>query len=109
MIHPVPDASTASCATDLNTAYNYLNTLPADIILNAPLLFGHNLVLTPHTYLIGPAITLTDTLYLDAQGSPNAVFVFKLNGALSTPPVRTAVIATSALIFTLEATTFGII
>ena len=84
MIHPIPDASTASCATDLNTAYNYLNALPADIILMAPTLFGHNLVLTPHTYLIGPATTLTDTLYLDAQGSPNAVFVLKLNGALST-------------------------
>ena len=84
MIHPVPDASTASCATDLNTAYNYLNALPADIILMAPTLFGHNLVLTPHTYLLGAATALTDTLFLDAQGSANAVFVFKINGAFST-------------------------
>ena len=84
MIHPIPDAATASCATDLNNAYNYLNALPTDIILMAPALFGHNLVLTPHTYLLGAATALTDTLYLDAQGSPNAVFVIKINGAFST-------------------------
>lgn len=84
MIHPVPDASTGACATDLNTAYNYLNALPADIILMAPALFGHNLVLTPHTYLLGAATALTDTLYLDAQGSPNARFVIQINGAFST-------------------------
>jgi gliding motility-associated-like protein len=84
MIHPIPDAATASCATDLNNAYNYLNALPSDIILMAPALFGHNLVLTPHTYLLGAATALTDTLYLDAQGSPNAVFVIKINGAFST-------------------------
>ncbi|MBC7695018.1 MAG: DUF3494 domain-containing protein [Burkholderiales bacterium] len=84
MIHPIPDAATASCATDLNNAYNYLNALPSDIILMAPALFGHNLVLTPHSYLLGAATALTDTLYLDAQGSPNAVFVIKINGAFST-------------------------
>ncbi|MES2568127.1 MAG: ice-binding family protein [Bacteroidota bacterium] len=84
MIHPVPDAATASCGTDLNTAYNYLNALPADILLMAPALFGHNLVLTPHTYLLSGATALTDTLYLDAQGSANAVFVIQIDGAFST-------------------------
>ncbi len=83
-IHPVPDGSTALCATDLNTVYNYLNALPTDIILMAPTLFGHNLVLTPHTYLLGAATALTDTLYLDAQGSASAVFVIQINGAFMT-------------------------
>lgn len=84
MIHGVPDGATGSCATDLNTAYNYLNALPTDIILMEPSLFGHNLVLTPHTYLLGAATALTDTLYLDAQGNADAVFVIKINGAFST-------------------------
>ncbi|TND00507.1 MAG: hypothetical protein FD123_4352, partial [Bacteroidetes bacterium] len=83
-IHTVPDASTALCATDLQVAYNYLNTLLYDIELLYPVQFGNNLVLTPHTYLMNAAVTFTDTLFLNAQGNPNAVFVIKINGALTT-------------------------
>jgi hypothetical protein len=84
MIHPIPDASTAQCAADLGTVYSYLNTLPNDIQLMFPAQFGHNLVLTPHTYLMNAATTFTDTLYLNAGGMANAVFVIKINGALTT-------------------------
>jgi hypothetical protein len=84
MIHPIPDASTAMCAADLLVVYNYLNTLPYDIELLYPAQFGGNLVLTPHTYRMSAATTFTDTLYLDAEGNANAVFVFQVNGALST-------------------------
>jgi hypothetical protein len=83
-IHPIPDASTAQCAADLLNVYNYLNTLPNDIELLYPAQFGNNLVLTPHTYLLNAATSFTDTLYLNAQGNANAVFVIKMNGALST-------------------------
>ena len=83
-IHPVPDGSTAVCGTDLITAYNYLNTLPFDIQLLYPAQFGNNLVLTPHTYLLNAATTFTDTLFLNAEGDVNAVFVIQINGALST-------------------------
>ncbi|MCK9401563.1 MAG: ice-binding family protein, partial [Bacteroidales bacterium] len=83
-IHPIPDASTAQCAADLLDVYNYLNTLPYDIELLYPAQFGNNLVLTPHTYLMNAAATFTDTLYLNAQGNANAVFVIQINGALST-------------------------
>ena len=83
-IHPTPDGSTAQCAADLLVAYNYLNALPHDIILLYPAQFGSNLVLTPHTYLISGSTTFTDTLYLNAQGNGNAVFVIKIDGALST-------------------------
>ncbi len=83
-IHPKPDDSTAAAAVDLLTVYNYLNTLPADIELLYPAQFGNNLVLTPHTYLMNAATTFTDTLYLNAQGNANSVFVIKINGALST-------------------------
>jgi len=83
-IHTIPDNSTAQCAADLLNAYTYLNTLSTDIELLYPAQFGHNLVLTPHTYLLNAATVFTDTLYLDAQGNVNAVFIMKLNGALST-------------------------
>ena len=82
-IHPSPDFSTAACASDLTTLYNYLNLLNPDIILNAPAQFGNSLVLTPHTYLLASATSLTDTLYLNAQGVSNAVFVIQMNGALT--------------------------
>lgn len=83
-IHPIPDVSTAQCASDLGTVYTYLNTLPYDIELLYPAQFGNSLVLTPHTYLLNAATTFTDTLYLNAMGKPDAVFVIQMNGALST-------------------------
>ena len=83
-VHPIPDGSTVQCAADLTTVYNYLNTLPYDIQLLYPAQFGNYLVLTPHTYLLNAATVLTDTVYLNAEGDSNAVFVFKINGAFST-------------------------
>ena len=83
-IHPIPDGTTAQCAVDLHNAYIYLNNLPEDIELLYPAQFGRNLVLTPHTYIMNAAAVFTDSLYLNAQGNPNAVFVIKINGALTT-------------------------
>ncbi|MDF2438419.1 MAG: hypothetical protein K0Q95_2795 [Bacteroidota bacterium] len=83
-VHPIPDGSTAAAASDLLNVYTYLNTLPTDIELLYPAQFGADLVLTPHTYLLNAATVFTDTLYLDAQGNTNAMFVIKINGALST-------------------------
>jgi gliding motility-associated-like protein/uncharacterized repeat protein (TIGR01451 family) len=84
-VHGVPDGSTASCAADLLNVYNYLNTLPFDIELLYPAQFGNRLVLTPHTYRMNAAATFVDTLYLNALGDPNAVFVIQINnGGLTT-------------------------
>ena len=83
-IHPLPDASTAQAAADLLVVYNFLNTLPHDIELLFPAQFGNGLVLTPHTYLMNAAAELTGNLTLNAQGNANAVFVIKINGALTT-------------------------
>ncbi|MBA3706864.1 MAG: DUF3494 domain-containing protein, partial [Bacteroidetes bacterium] len=83
-IHPIPDGSTAQCSADLLAVYNYLNALVPDIELLYPAQFGRNLVLTPHVYLMDGAATLTDSLYLNAQGNANAIFVIQINGALST-------------------------
>lgn len=83
-IHTVPDGSTAACGVDVLAAHTYVNALPNDIELLYPAQFGNNLVLTPHTYVLNGATAFTDTLYLDAQGDPNAVFVIKIYGALAT-------------------------
>jgi hypothetical protein len=83
-IHPIPDVSTATCAADLLKVYTYLNTLSPDIELLYPAQFGNDLVLTPHTYVMKAAAELTGSLYLNALGNANAVFVIQINGALST-------------------------
>lgn len=83
-IHLIPDPATAAAATDLLNAYAYLNGLPYDIELLYPAQFGGSLVLTPHTYRMNGATTFTDTVFLDAEGNADAIFVLQLNGALAT-------------------------
>ena len=80
------DPSTIAAAADLLLNYNSLLALPYDIELMDPSEFGHNLVLTPHTYMLNAATTLTDTLYLDALGNADAVFIIKMYGAFNTLP-----------------------
>lgn len=82
-IHAIPDGSTATSAIDVRNLYNYLYSLSADIELLYPALFGNKLVLTPHTYVLNTATFLSDTLYLNAGGNSDAVFVVKVNGAFS--------------------------
>lgn len=95
-IHPIPDVFTAACAADLLNVYTYFNTLPADIELLYPAQFGNNLILTPHTYLLNVATVITDTLYLDAQGNANAVFVIKIYGAFTTSTFSKVVLINGA-------------
>ncbi|MBC7556047.1 MAG: DUF3494 domain-containing protein [Chryseobacterium sp.] len=95
-IHPNPDTSTAQCAADLNNVYTYLNTLPTDIELLYPAAFGQDLVLTPHTYLLNAATVLNGNVILNAQNNPNAVFVIKINGALSTSTYASVVLTNGA-------------
>ncbi len=83
-IHTIPDASTAVCANDLSTAYNDISIIPYDIELLYPAQFGNGLVLTPHTYLLNAATVFTDTLYLNAEGNMNGVFVIRVQGAFTT-------------------------
>src|SRR5690606_14524569 len=63
---------------------NTLNLLSPDIELLYPAQFGNSLVLTPHTYVLKGAATLTDTIFMNAQGNNDAVFVIQINGALTT-------------------------
>ncbi|OYU96369.1 MAG: hypothetical protein CFE21_08200 [Bacteroidetes bacterium B1(2017)] len=83
-VHSTPNSFTSACASDLATVYSYLSSLSADIELLYPAQFGNKLVLTPHVYLLNAATTFTDSLFLNAQGNPNAIFVIKLYGAPTT-------------------------
>ena len=82
-IHSGSDASTISCAADISNLYTNLSNLTPDITLNTPAEFGRDLILTPHTYLLNSATSLTDSVFLNSQGLTNAVFVFQINGALT--------------------------
>jgi gliding motility-associated-like protein/uncharacterized repeat protein (TIGR01451 family) len=95
-IHPIPDGSTNACAVDIGPAYNYLNLLPNDIQLLYPADFGYSLVLTPHTYVMNSAVTFTDTLFLNAEGNPAAVFVIQVNAAFSTGTYSAVVLQNGA-------------
>jgi len=85
-INSVPHAHTADGSSDLNTLYTYLNGLPSDIELSYPVLFGYSQVLTPNVYVMNAAAMLTDTIFLDARGVVDAVFVIRILGALTTGP-----------------------
>jgi hypothetical protein len=83
-VHLIPDGATATCAADLLIASTYLTNLTNDIELLYPAQFGKNLTLTPHTYRLSGLTTFTDTLFLNAEGNANAVFVIHVYGAIAT-------------------------
>jgi len=86
-IHPIPDDTTAAAAADLLKVVDTLNvSRPFNIELLDPSEFGFNLVLTPHTYEMNSAVSFNDTLYLNAMGNINAIFIIRTNGAFATVP-----------------------
>lgn len=78
----VADSVTTLAATNLGTAFASLSSLTCDSTLGATL--GNGQELTPKVYCITTLATLNGNLTLNAMGNPNAVFVIKVNGALST-------------------------
>ena len=76
------DAVTQQCSTDLVSVYNQLNSTVATIF-PAPVL-GNGQVLNAGIYSIPQAASLNLGLTLDAQGDPNAVFIFHIQGAYTT-------------------------
>jgi len=83
-VHTIPNDATIQADLELGYAFDYVVALPHDIELREPVLFGHDLILTPHTYLLAAETHLTGDLYLDAQGNPDAVFVIKVEAAFFT-------------------------
>jgi hypothetical protein len=75
------DATAAQAQTELTSAYNTLAGEPCATPLIGDL---GGLTLTPGVYCFAAAAGLTGTVTLDAQGNPNAGFVFQTGSALTT-------------------------
>ena len=88
------DAVAAQAQSDANTAYNFLAGQPCNTILTGQDLGG--LTLTPGVYCFAAAAQLTGTLTLNAQGNPNAVFIFKIGSALTTASNSSVLLINSA-------------
>jgi type VI secretion system secreted protein VgrG len=88
------DATAAAGEADLTTAYTTLAGLPCAATIG-PNLAG--LTLTQGVYCVGAAASnLTGTLTLDAQGNPNAVFIFLMSSTLITSPGSTVSLVNGA-------------
>ena len=78
------DAVALQAQLDLITAYNALKAQACTVNLTGQELSG--LVLKPGVYCFSTsaAISLVSNLILDAQGNPNAVFIFQIGSTLTT-------------------------
>ncbi|MEI8384245.1 MAG: ice-binding family protein, partial [Planctomycetota bacterium] len=76
------DLVATQAESDLLTAYNAAAGKVVTTVLTGQDLGG--LTLTPGVYLFSSSAQLTGTLILDAQGNPNAEFVFKIGSTLVT-------------------------
>jgi len=92
----VADSTSMQAAADVITAYDFLTATVCDS--NIGLILGNNQILTPHVYCLGGGggATLSDTLYLDAQGDANALIIFKVDGALVTTKFSNIILINSA-------------
>ena len=76
------DAVTAQAKIDLDIAYNKLMLIPTTVTTHTPA-FGSGETLYAGVYATGGAGSLAGTITLDGQGNPDAVFIFKFNGAFA--------------------------
>ena len=76
------DAVAAQAQSDLTTTYVNLANQACNTDLTGQDLGGKTL--TPGVYCFSTSAQLTGTLTLDAQGNPNALFIFKIGSTLTT-------------------------
>jgi hypothetical protein len=76
------DAIAAQAHSDAVIAYNNLAGLPSNVNLTGIDLGG--LTLAPGVYTFASSAQLTGTLTLDAQGDPNAEFIFQIGSTITT-------------------------
>lgn len=76
------DAVTAKAKIDLLNAYIHLCDIPVTNTSHSPV-FGGNETISAGIYSIGGAGSINGTLILDGEQNPDAVFIFKFEGALT--------------------------
>jgi hypothetical protein len=77
----VANAITAQAQIDLGLAYAQLMLIPNTVTTHPPS-FGLGEILTTGIYYIAGAGSLAGDITLDGLGDPNAIFIFKFDGAL---------------------------
>jgi hypothetical protein len=84
------DAVALQAQTDLTTAYNdAAGRLPHTVLVGGPPADLGGLVLLPGVYQATSSMSLTGTVTLNAQGDPNAVFIFQAGSTLTTASAST--------------------
>jgi surface protein len=76
------DAVTAQAKIDLNNAYSELMLIPTTVPNHTPA-FGSGETLQAGVYSTPGAGSLAGTITLDGQNNPDAIFIFKFNGAFA--------------------------
>jgi len=87
------DAVAAQAQSELTTVYTNLANTPCNTDLTGQDLGGKTL--TPGVYCFSSSAQLTGTLTLDAQGNPNAVFIFKIGSSLTTASASSVLLINS--------------
>ena len=77
----IKDAATAQCALDLQAAIAEINAITPTGTMTAASLSGDTI--TAGVYQINTAAAIATDLTLDAENNPDALFIFKVTGALS--------------------------
>ena len=90
----VEDAVTAQVSIDISSAYSQLFSLGCDSVIGITL--GNGQILKPYNYCIGAISVLNGNLTLDGQGNPDAIFIFKIDGAFSTAVNSKVILINSA-------------
>tara|TARA_B110000902_G_scaffold102440_1_gene121130 strand:- start:572 stop:3952 length:3381 start_codon:yes stop_codon:yes gene_type:complete len=91
------NAVTLQASLDLAAACIELQNIPATITDHSGI-FGSvdGETIFPGVYSIAAAVAITGTLTLDAQGDPDAIFLFKITGALNSVAGATVLLANGA-------------
>ncbi|ARV07952.1 hypothetical protein BTO04_01570 [Polaribacter sp. SA4-10] len=91
------NAITLQAQTDLAAACVQLQNIPATITDHSAI-FGSIIgeTIFPGVYAVAAAVALTGTLTLDAQGDPDAMFIFKITGALTSVAGTEVILANGA-------------
>jgi len=90
----VADAVSAQAATDVIATYDMLFALTCDSVIGTTL--GSGQTLKPFIYCMGAISVLNGNLTLDGQGNPDAIFIFKIDGAFSTSKHSNVILINSA-------------
>jgi hypothetical protein len=90
----VADGASAQAATDVAIAFASFNAIICGQVIGTTL--GGGQILTADVYCLGAASSLVGELILDAEGDPDAVFIFKIDGALSTATLSSVTLINGA-------------